>query len=168
MAIGKKLLVLGAITAFSVAVFAANQNSDSGNGTPKCMPGQKCDTNDENMNGAKRPLKVESIDTMQGTILSVTRVSYPDGTMVHVVLTTPKGDKTFMMGPASFLDQAKMTLQMGDKVSISGYEVNANGSQMWIATRVEKGTNVLDIRQENGQPVWEPTDIEGSPRVNGH
>ncbi|MCP5470162.1 MAG: hypothetical protein H7A36_06630 [Chlamydiales bacterium] len=157
MALGKKVLAVGAIVAFSFAVFAASQHPDA----PTSMMNGK---NGSSMNGSKA-LKVDSIDVMKGKILSVTRVSEPDGTKIHVVLETDKGDKTFILGPASYLDRSRISLQMGDRVTLSGYEVNVNGEQMWVGTKIEKGSSVVHLRGKNGEPNWK-SDREGNPRMS--
>ncbi len=150
MAVIKKVLAVGAVVAFSFAVFAATQQPDS--------------SSDSYMNG--RPLKMQSEDKLTGKVKSVNRVQEPDGTKIHVVLETDSGDKTIIVGPAYYLDQAKIAFQNGEKVTISAYEVTVNGEKVWVATKVDKNGHVTVLRK-NGVANWQ-TDHNGNSEVHQH
>lgn len=154
MALWKKVIAVGGLLAFSFAVYAATQHPSSP--TASKMKGST-------MNG-KRPLKMHSEDKMIGRIKDVMRVHEPDGTKIHVTLQTPSGMKTIVVGPASYLDQSRIALQSGDKVTIYAYEISANGTQMWIATKIEKNGRVVNLRQNNGASNWQ-SNREGNSRM---
>ncbi len=153
MALGKKILAAGLVVACSVAVFAASKAPVNGNTKMK----------GSTMNG-KRPLKMQSEDKMTGRVKSVDRIHEPDGVKVHITLQTPEGMRKIVVGPASYMEKSQVALQTGDKVTVYGYEVSANGDQMWIATRLEKNGKVVQMRQENGAANWH-SNREGNPRM---
>lgn len=154
MALWKKVVAVGGLLAFSFAVFAATQHPSSP--TASKMKGST-------MNG-KRPLKAHSEDKMVGRVKDVQRVHEPDGVKIHITLQTSSGVKSIVLGPASYLDQSRIALQSGEKVTIYGYEVSANGKQMWIATKIDKNGHVVNLRQQNGASNWQ-SNREGNARM---
>lgn len=114
--------------------------------------------NNENGNGAPaaKKLQTSSIESFKGTVTSVSRDRQTDGRQfVQIKLDTNDGEKTIMIGPASFVDQSKVKLLVGDKVTVKGFRIGANGSEVIMAQSVDKNGNILQLLNEQRQPLWQ-------------
>ena len=132
------------------------------NGRRPCYPASKC-TGDPNLigggnRGASAPtgkvLQVESTEKYVGTVQSINRIAMPNQTQIQMTLTTDQGDVLVILGPANYIDQQKIKFQAGDKVTILGYRIKANGSDVIMAAQVQKNGNTLQLLDDRRQPVW--------------
>jgi|GEM_PF-2507925 len=134
------------------------------NGKRPCYPASKCMGDPNAINGRNgggtapptgKVLQVESIEKFEGTIQSVNRVNMPSNqTQLQMVLNTNQGDLLVVLGPANYMDQQKIKFQAGDKVTVSGYRVKANGKDIITAAQVQKNGKTLQLLDEKRQPLW--------------
>lgn len=114
--------------------------------------------NNENGNSAPaaKKLQTSSIESFKGTVTSVSRDRQTDGRQfVQIKLDTNDGEKTIMVGPASFVDQSRVKLLVGDKVTVKGFRIGANGNEVIMAQSIDKNGNVLQLLNEQRQPLWQ-------------
>lgn len=171
-----KLLFLSTIVSACALSFTAHaadsRHPDMPQGGQKCNPGSPdCPNKIEsvadttNTHSAKK-LMTDSVEKFTGTVKSVKRERYPNGKLfVSVILETQNGDKTIMVGPASYVDQSKVKLQTGDKITVKGYSVTGNGQETIMAQSIDKSGNVLQLLDDNRQPLWQNGNGNGH---NGH
>ena len=105
--------------------------------------------------GTGKVLQTESTENFVGIIKSVNKVALPNQTQIQVILETSHGDLLVIVGPAQFVDQARIKLQAGDKVTVTGYRIKANGNDVIIAAEIKgnKGGSI-QLLDENRQPIW--------------
>lgn len=161
------VIFLSALTAGCFLAFAFNQSfaaeqhpnfPKGGKGTCSSCS-KKIESVSEKGNGsasvATKKLKMNSSEKFQGTVSSVTQDKYPDGTrVVRIVLDTNEGQKSILVGPAGYIEQSKVKLQVGDKVTVTGYIISANGEEVITAKEVNKSGNVLILLDDQRQPLW--------------
>lgn len=138
-------------------------NMPSGGGQ-KCYPGngscpnriQSVDGNgNQNWAPQSKKLKMQSAEKFKGTVESVNRERYPDNRIfIQIILNTEEGEKTILVGPASYIDQSKVKLQTGDKVTVTGFRVDANGEEVIMAKEIDKSGNILRLLDDQRQPLW--------------
>ncbi|MCC5833042.1 MAG: hypothetical protein JJU12_08390 [Chlamydiales bacterium] len=155
----------------SGTLFAENK------GGQKCYPGgcpsvqSVSNYENGNENGAqqRKKLQMQSTEKFKGTVDSVSRERYPDGRLfIHINLKTDKGeDKMVLVGPASYVDQSKVKLQTGDKITVTGFRVGANGEEVIVAKEIDKNGNVLKLLDDQRQPLW-GNRRSGNPNNNGN
>lgn len=117
---------------------------------------------------AAKKLQTDSVETFKGTVKSVKQDRYPDGRMfIVVILDTSDGDKSIMVGPASFVNQSKVKLQVGDKITVKGYRVGANGEEVITAQEIDKNGNILKLLNEQRQPLYGDNNGQGG-MMNGN
>jgi hypothetical protein len=58
------------------------------------------------------------------------------------------------LAPGSYLDSKGFTLAQGDKVMLKGWNVERKGKSVFIASEVQKGDQILMLRDEQGVPQW--------------
>jgi hypothetical protein len=98
-----------------------------------------------------------TVEDVTGEVLRVERVPAKRGGKgpgIHLVLKTASGELAVHLGPASYVDKQPMTFAPKDQVEVHGSRVTVGGMPALIAARVTKGSAVLQLRDDNGVPVW--------------
>lgn len=129
------------LTAALVLLFAGNVFSQSGWG-PGSNYNRQYDTN--------------TIETLKGTVVSIGPLS-PGKNMsmgVHLLLNTENGNISVHLGPSWYIDNQDIQISMDDNISVTGSKITYDGNQVIIAKEVTKGDQVLNLRDENGYPLW--------------
>ena len=73
---------------------------------------------------------------------------------VRFDLQTPQGLIPVQLGPAAFVDQQPVQIVAGDVVEVTGSQVTKGRRARIIAAQVKKGSQILQLRNEQGQPLW--------------
>ncbi len=140
---------------------ADERHPDMPSGGEKCYPGNPDCPNriqsvsDSNGSTPAKKLKMQSAEKFQGSVESVNREKYPDGKIfIQIVLNTDEGQKKILVGPASYVDQSKVKLQIGDKITVKGFRVGANGSEVIMAKEIDKNGHILELLNDQRQPMW--------------
>lgn len=93
--------------------------------------------------------------TLTGTI---DRVVLHETTMdwkgVHLEITSDGTPFEVHLGPDFFVQAAKIELAEGDEVTIVGSVVSYQGCEVLVAKRITKGLIGLQLRDDQGRPVW--------------
>jgi hypothetical protein len=58
------------------------------------------------------------------------------------------------LGPATFVEGKKFPLAKGDEIDVTGSRVTYDGGTSLIAREVRKGEAVLELRDDQGMPLW--------------
>jgi hypothetical protein len=147
---------------------AQTWDSNMPNGQQRCSPASKC-TGHPNLIGGNhtstsriapgtqptRAPQAESFETIMGTVKSVNRVPFPDHVQIQLILTTNNGqDVLVVVGPSNFIDQSLVKVNSGDRVTITGFRLLANGQQVFKAAQIQKNGATLKLLDEKRQPLW--------------
>ncbi len=95
----------------------------------------------------------QTVETVSGEVTEVQKMPGM-AAGVHLQVKTDKETLSVIMGPASYLEQQKVTLAAGDKVEIKGSRVKHPQRAMLIAGELKKGDRVVKLRDEQGKPLW--------------
>ena len=109
------------------------------------------------MNRQMPMFNTAAIDTLSGTVdqLVLNPSPYNLGLYgVHLMLATAEGEMDVHLGPAWYLDDQKMQFQEGDQITVIGAHMNVDGTPALIAARIERGEEVLQLRDAAGRPLW--------------
>jgi hypothetical protein len=101
-------------------------------------------------------LQTESTEKLIGTVRSINRVNFPDHVQIQMVLSTDQGDKLIIVGPANYIDQQRVKFATGDRVTVTGYRIIANGQEIITAARIQRNGTTLQLLNEQRQPMWGP------------
>ncbi len=98
----------------------------------------------------------KTIETVSGEVERVDMITPMKGMSsgVHLVVKTDKGPISVHLGPAWYIENQEVKIQPKDEVEITGSRVTFDGKPAIIAKEVKKGDEVLNLRDENGYPVW--------------
>jgi hypothetical protein len=98
-----------------------------------------------------------TVETLSGTVIEVEHQAparFDRLSRVHLLLRTGGSMIEVQLGPESWLARHHFTLAPGDQVTITGSRINRLRQSFLIAAKVQKGTQVLLLRDDNGRPLW--------------
>ena len=98
-------------------------------------------------------------DTVKTISGEVVRVEYfvPQegmGQGVHVQLKTLRETLPVHLGPRWFLDNQDVQIEKGDRIQAKGSQITFENKPAVIAAEIEKGDDILRLRDNNGFPRW--------------
>jgi len=98
----------------------------------------------------------KTVERLSGEVISMDKIIPGKGMSygVHFMLKTDKETISVHLGPGWFIENQDMTIKLKDKVAIKGSRVTFDGKPAIIAAEVKKGSSTLNLRDENGRPVW--------------
>jgi len=73
---------------------------------------------------------------------------------VHLRATCDGEASDIHLGPAAFVEGKNFPLAKGDEIDVTGSRVTYDGGTSLIAKEVRKGDAVLELRDEQGKPLW--------------
>ena len=93
--------------------------------------------------------------TIEGT---VKEVRYPDDGRgrkgLHLTVAAGQDSWDVHLGPASWIESKGFSFAAGDVLTILGSKVEVEGKPVLIARRITKGDSKLELRDEQGRPLW--------------
>ena len=97
------------------------------------------------------------METLSGTVIEVEHLTperFNHLSRVHLLLRTGWITIEGQLGPESWLARHNFMLAPGDQVTITGSRINRLRQSFLIAGKVQKGNQVLLLRDDNGRPLW--------------
>jgi hypothetical protein len=82
---------------------------------------------------------------------SATSTNAPMG--AHITLQTSSGTVDVHAGNAQLINASHIALQSGDTISITGENVSFDNKTVFVARVIQKGTQSLVVRSQNGLPL---------------
>jgi len=101
-----------------------------------------------------------TIETFTGEAMGVQdlRRLFGVADYINFVLRTEQNENWMVsLGPGSYLEENNFELSNGDRVTVTGSRVTIQGRPTLMATEIEKNGQRLQLRNQNGVPVWEMT-----------
>ncbi len=98
----------------------------------------------------------KTIETIGGEVERVDVITPRKGMSggVHLVVKTDKEPISVHLGPAWYIENQDVKIQPHDKIEITGSRITFDDKPTIIAKEVKKGDEVLNLRDDNGYPVW--------------
>ena len=100
------------------------------------------------------PAKVEAV---KGEVLAVEKIGggRKIGPGIGLKLKTASGELTVHLGPQWYIEQqGEVPIKAGDTVEVKGVKASRGGQDFFLAGEVQKGGDVLRLRDESGVPLW--------------
>jgi hypothetical protein len=94
--------------------------------------------------------------TLEGEILRIGPVTPMPQMMqgIELQLKTEQGQTAIHLGPSWYIEQQDLTLKIGDKVKVSGRSIGVGTETIVLAAQVQKGAEILTLRDKEGFPYW--------------
>jgi len=74
---------------------------------------------------------------------------------VNLTVKTDKETLTVYLGPSWYIDRQDMKIGKSDIIEVRGCKKIYNGKFMIVAQEIIKNNQVLKLRDDDGNPVWE-------------
>ncbi len=139
----RRIVVLG-LAAGLVLVLAADSLSQQG---PKLGKGP----------GAGRLFDPNTVATVTGVIVKIEYHVSPNAKGergMHLLLKTDKETIPVFLGPEGYIKKQAVAFTAKDQVKVTGSRVTFEGAPAMIATTVQKGQDILELRNKQGFPKW--------------
>lgn len=98
----------------------------------------------------------QTVETISGEVVKVEKITPMKGMSsgIHILVKTDTGEISVHLGPSWYMDKQDTKIAVGDKVEVKGSKVEYSGKPAIIAAEVQKGDEVLKLRDDNGYPAW--------------
>ncbi|MBS2028133.1 MAG: DNA-binding protein [Deltaproteobacteria bacterium] len=98
----------------------------------------------------------KTVTTLEGTITEVRKVPHRGMNMTgtHVTLKTAEGNFDVHLGPSWFIENQELQLKANETIRVTGSKVTIDKTPSVIATEVQRGDDVLKLREPDGTPLW--------------
>ena len=105
--------------------------------------------------GYNRMYNPQTVETVSGAVVSVDKFPGRRGSYgVHFTLQTATETIPVHLGPGWYVEKQGVTLAPGDQVEVTGSRIAFQGQPVIIAQQVNKGGQVLTLRDAAGTPAW--------------
>lgn len=103
-----------------------------------------------------RMYDAKTVETLTGEVIAVERVPAGKGRAggVHLTLKTDKEEIAVHLGPQWYVDRQPVKVAARDHVEVRGSRISPAGRPVILAAEVEKGDQVLKLRDAAGLPLW--------------
>jgi len=98
----------------------------------------------------------ETVETVSGEVVSIEKITPGKGMYygIHLTVKTDKETISVHLGPGWFIENQSITIEPEDKIEVKGSRVSFEGKPAIVAAEVNKGEEILVLRDENGFPAW--------------
>jgi hypothetical protein len=98
----------------------------------------------------------KTVETVTGVVKRVDEIMPMKGMSygVHLLLKSDSEEVAVHLGPAWYVTNQDVSIEVGEKIAVTGSKVMFEGKPAVIAAQVKKGDEVLTLRDENGFPMW--------------
>lgn len=108
-------------------------------------------------NNYSRLFDASTIKELNGSVVSVEKITPEKGmsTGIHLLVKTEKNETISVhLGPSWYLDNQDVQFVAGDVIKVKGSSITYQNAPAIIAMTVEKGGQVLVLRDKKGNPNW--------------
>ncbi len=103
----------------------------------------------------------KTVETVTGTVVKVEHTGGHSGSHgihgapgIQLLLQTDKQQIAVRLGPAWYVDKQPVKVAAHDTISVHGSRIVHAGKPAIVAAQVKKGDQVMNLRRENGVPLW--------------
>jgi hypothetical protein len=103
----------------------------------------------------------KTVETITGTVVKVEHVGSHGGPHgihgaagIQLLLKTDTQQIPVRLGPAWYVDKQPVKIATHDTISVRGSRIVYAGKPAIVAAQVKKGDQVMDLRKDNGVPLW--------------
>jgi hypothetical protein len=99
---------------------------------------------------------LKTVETISGEVVSIDIITPMKGMSngVHLLLKTDKETISVHLGPSWYIENQDISIKPKDEVEVKGSLITFDGKPAIIAAELKKGNEVLQLRDDNGYPVW--------------
>ena len=117
--------------------------------------------------GAGQAFDPAMVETIPGQIVDVQSVPSPGNGMytgLHLTMQTASGPLTVYAGPEWYLQSQNVMFAPGEQVTVTGSRSSWAGQPGLIASSIQRGDMMLQLRNPYGVPGWSGYGVGGGGR----
>jgi hypothetical protein len=99
---------------------------------------------------------LKTVETLRGIVVAAPQPAAKGGMPERAQLTLKTEKETIIvyLGPGWFVEKQGMKIANLDQIQVTGSRIMVQGKPALLAAEVRKGDQVLQLRNEQGQPLW--------------
>lgn len=95
--------------------------------------------------------------TFSGTVTGKTKGKVPGLAQgMSILIRSGKNLREVELGPAWYVGRQSASVNMGDKVKVTGVPLKVGRENVILARQITRGRNILALRDQTGMPYWNP------------
>ena len=147
----RKILLLFFVAALTLVVPAPGQQGKGSGGGRGNRWGEE---------GDEPKYDPKTLVTVSGTIQEIGTHAGRLGTprsriLIHTKTSGIEANIEANLGPSSFLEENRVTLEKGEAVTVTGSKVKHDGMEIVLVREIRSKTRTFLLRTEDGSPRWE-------------
>jgi hypothetical protein len=103
----------------------------------------------------------KTVETVTGTVVKIEHAGGHGAAHgvhgapgIQLLLQTDSQQITIRLGPAWYVDKQPVKIAAQDAISVHGSRIVYAGKPAIVAAQVKKGDQVMNLRKDNGVPLW--------------
>lgn len=98
----------------------------------------------------------KTVETITGQVIAIDNISSVRGISggLHLKVKTATEVIPVHLGPAWYINQQNIQLQLQDNIEVKGSRISFAGQPTIIAAQIKKENQILKLRSDDGIPVW--------------
>ncbi|BAY22489.1 hypothetical protein NIES2100_22520 [Calothrix sp. NIES-2100] len=98
----------------------------------------------------------KTVETITGEVIAIDNVSSPRGMSggLHLKVKTATEAIPVHLGPAWYINQQNIQIKLQDNIEVKGSRITFAGQPTIIAAQIKKDNQILNLRSDDGIPVW--------------
>jgi len=107
---------------------------------------------------AERDYDAKTVETIGGKVLSIEKTTPAKrrGYWIDLMLQTEKETISVQLGPDWYIDKQTPRIEANDTIMVTGSRVMMDGRPAIVPADITRGNELLELRDDNGIPVWPP------------
>jgi hypothetical protein len=105
---------------------------------------------------AQHDYDAKTVETIGGKVLSVEKTTPAKrrGYWVEAMLQTKEGTIPVQLGPLWYVRVQTPRIEANDIITVTGSRLTLDGRSVIVAADINKGNEILRLRDHNGVPFW--------------
>lgn len=98
----------------------------------------------------------KTVESIRGEVLSVDTMTYRGGMSygIRLMVKTDKETLPVHLGPGWYIQKQDVQIEVKDVIQVKGSRISFEGAPALIAAEVQKGDEILKLRDNHGYPAW--------------
>lgn len=99
----------------------------------------------------------QQIQAFKGRVVSVQKYSYVNraGPYVQFIIQIDEKEYTVKVGPEWYVNAGGVLIIPREEIEVKGFFICIDDKPFIVASEIKKGSMQLDLRDENGTPLWQ-------------
>ena len=98
----------------------------------------------------------KTVETIRGEVVRVDTMAFGKGMSygIHLVVKTDKETIPVHLGPGWYIQNQDVPINPKDDILVKGSRISCDSKPALVAAEVQKGNEILKLRDDNGFPAW--------------